>query len=96
MNRFAAIVAISIVVLGVSVATSFSTAASLALATALVAGAMLVHEFAFSIEPAGGGAARLAHVREFLACVVQYTIRFSIAALAISWTVVSLQWYAGS
>jgi len=95
MNRFAAIVAITIVVLGVSVATWFSTAASLAFATALVAGAMLVHEFAFNIEPAGGGAARLTHVREFLACVVQYTIRFSIAALAISWTVVSLQWYAG-
>jgi len=96
MNRFAAIFAMIIVVLGVSVATSFSIAASLAFATALVVGAMLVHEFAFGVEPSGRGAARTSHAREFLASVVQYTIRFSIAALAIAWTVVSLQWYAGS
>jgi len=96
MNRFSAIFALTIVVLGVSVATSFSIAASLAFATALVVGAMLVHEFAFNVETTGRGAARTSHSREFLACVVQYTIRFSIAALAIAWTIVSLQWYAGS
>jgi hypothetical protein len=96
MNRFAAIIALTTVVLGVSIATSFSTAASLAFATALVAGAMLVHEFAFSLETSGRGSARISHVREFLASVVSHTIRFSIAALAIAWTVVSLQWYAGS
>ena len=96
MNRFAAIFAMTIVVLGVSVATSFSVAASLAFATALVIGAMLVHEFAFSAGTAGRGAAGVSHAREFLATVVHYTIRFSIAALAIAWTVVSLQCYPGS
>jgi len=94
MNRFAAIVALTTVVLGVSIATSFSIAASLAFATALVVGAMLVHEVAFSTG--GQAAARFSHARAFLAGVVSHTIRFSIAALAIAWTVVSLQWYAGS
>ncbi len=55
MNRFAVIVAMLIVVTGVSVASSFSTAASLAFATALVASAMLVHEFAFRVETTGVG-----------------------------------------
>ena len=95
MNRFAVIIALTIVVLGTSVATSFSVATSLAFATVLVAGAMFLHEFAFSVGNAGGAAAGISHAREFLACVVQYTIRFAIAALAIAWTVVSLQWYAG-
>jgi hypothetical protein len=94
MNRFAVIVSMLIVVTGVSVASAFSTAASLAFATALVASAMLVHEFAFSVEIAGKGAARHSHVREFLALVLGHTIRFAIAAVAIAWTVVSLQWYA--
>ena len=96
MNRFAVILAMLIVVTGVSVANSFSTGASLAAATALVGAAMLVHEFAFGVETAGAGTARSSQVREFLAAVVSYTIRFAIAAVAIAWTVVSLQWYAGS
>ena len=58
MNRFAVIVAMLIVVTGVSVASLFSTAASLAFATALVASAMLVHESAFSVEASGAGSAR--------------------------------------
>ena len=94
MNRFASIFALVIVVFGVSVAGAFSIAASLAIATALVAGAMLVHEVAFS--SGGQAAARISQAREFLGGVVRHTIRFSIAALAIAWTVVSLQWYAGS
>ena len=96
MNRFASVFALLIVVLGVSVATSFSIGISLAVATALVAGAMLVHEVAFSTATAGRAAAGMSQAREFLAGVVAHTIRFSIAALAISWTVVSLQWYAGT
>jgi hypothetical protein len=94
MNRFAAIFALLIVATGVSVASAFSTAASLALATAMVAGAMLVHEFAFSVGFAGAGAAGVSQARGFLALVVNHTIRFAIAAVAIAWTVVSLQWYA--
>ena len=93
MNRFAVIAAMLIVVTGVSVASSFSTTASLAFATALVASAMLVHEFAFAVY-AGPRGARTSHVREFLALVVSHTIRFAIAAVAIAWTVVSLRWYA--
>ena len=96
MNRFAVIIAMLIVVTGVSVASSFSTGASLAFATALVAAAMLVHEFAFSVEVSDAGTARLSNARDFLARVVSHTIRFAIAALAIAWTVVSLQWYAGA
>ena len=96
MNRFASIFALFIVVTGVSVASTFSVAVSLAFATALVAGAMLVHEFAFGFVHAGAGAAGLSNAREFLARVVSHTIRFAIAAVAISWTVVSLQWYAGA
>ena len=96
MNRFASIIALIIVVLGVSVATTFSIATSLAFATALVAGAMLVHEFAFSVGTGAGAARQVSHGREFLASLVAYTIRFSIAALAIAWTVASLQWYVGS
>ena len=94
MNRFAVIVAMLIVVTGVSVASSFSSAASLAFATALVASAMLVHEFAFSVEVSGPGTARLSSARQFLGQVVGHTIRFAIGAVAIAWTVVSLQWYA--
>ena len=55
MNRFAVILAMLIVVTGVSVASSFSTGASLAFATALVAAAMLVHEFAFGDRNRGRG-----------------------------------------
>ena len=95
MDRFAAIVALTTVVIGTSVATAFSLAASLAFATALVAGAMVLHESAFSVGGAGGATARVSHAREFQASVVRYTIRFAIAALAIAWTVVTLQWYAG-
>ena len=95
MNRFAAIIALTVVALGTSVATSFSIAASLTLATALVIGAVLLHEFAFSVGTAGRHAAGLSDARAFLACVVGYTIRFSIAALAIAWSVVTLQWFAG-
>ena len=94
MNRLAVVIAMLIVVTGVSVASSFSTAASLAFATALVTGAMLVHEFAFRFEGTGGGTASLSRVREFFGSVLSHTIRFAIAALAIAWTVVSLQWYA--
>jgi hypothetical protein len=96
MNRFASVFALLIVVFGVSVATSFSIGISLAVATALVAGAMLVHEFAFSAAGAQGTAARISQAREFFGIVVRHSIRFSIAALAIAWTVASLQWYAGS
>jgi len=95
MNRFAVIIAMLIVVTGVSVANSFSTGASLAFATTLVAAAMLVHEFAFGVEIAGRGTARVSNLRAFLSQVVSHTIRFAIAAVAIAWTVVSLQWYAG-
>lgn len=95
MNRFAAIFAMIVVVLGVSVATSFSTAISLAFATAMVGGSMLVHEYAFD-GTAGGATTWFSRAREFLASVIRFTIRFSIAAMAIAWTVVSLQWYIGS
>jgi hypothetical protein len=96
MNRFASIFALFIVLTAESIASAFSVAMSLAFATALVAGAMLVHEFVFSAETAGAGAASNSNVREFLAQVVRHTIRFAIAAVAIAWTVTSLQWYAGS
>jgi hypothetical protein len=96
MNRFASVFALLIVVFGVSVATSFSIGISLAVATALVAGAMLVHEVAFSTATAGRAAAQFSQIREFFANVTAHTIRFSIAALAIAWTVASLQWYVGS
>jgi hypothetical protein len=96
MNRFASVFAVVIVVFGISVATTFSVGISLAVATALAAGAMLVHEFAFSAGTSGGAAVRISQAREFFASVTAHTIRFSIAALAIAWTVVSLQWYAGS
>ena len=94
MNRLAVIIAMLIVVTGVSVASAFSTAVSLAFATALVGCAMLVHEFAFRVERVGRGTARLSQVREFFGQVASHTIRFAIAAVAIAWTVVSLQWYA--
>ena len=94
MNRLAVIVALLIVVIGVSVASSFSTAASLAFATALVGGAMLAHEFAHRAENAGRGTTTMSNVRVFLGRIVSHTIRFAIAAVAIAWTVVSLQWYA--
>ncbi len=55
---------------------------------------MLAHEFAFSVEVSGAGTARYSNARAFLARVVSHTIRFAIAAVAIAWTVVSLQWYA--
>lgn len=93
MNRFASLSAIVIVAFGVSVATTFSVGISLAVATALVAGAMLVHEVAFS---GAGSAPRASQARAFFANFVRHTIRFSIAALAIAWTIASLQWYAGS
>ena len=92
MNRFASVFAMLIVVFGISVATSFSIGISLAVATALVAGAMLVHEVAFSA--AGHAAPQFSQARQFFANVTAHTIRFSIAALAIAWTVASLQWYA--
>jgi hypothetical protein len=85
----------TIVVLGVSVATSFSVAASLAFSTALVLGAMLVHELPSVLE-LRDTQRRQGLAPRFLASVVQYTIRFSIAALAVAWTVVSLQWYPGA
>jgi hypothetical protein len=54
----------------------------------------LVHEFAFSVEVSGAGTAPYSNARAFLTRVVSHTIRFAIAAVAIAWTVVSLQWYA--
>jgi len=92
MNRFASVFAMLIVVFGISVATSFSIGMSLAVATALVAGAMFVHEVAFST--AGRAAVQFSQARAFFASVTAHTIRFSIAALAIAVTIVSLQWYA--
>ena len=94
MNRFASVFAMLIVVFGISVATSFSIGISLAVASALVAGAMLVHEVAFSTATSGRAAAQFSQARQFFANVTAHTIRFSIAALAIAWTVASLQWYA--
>ena len=94
MNRFASVFAMLIVVFGISVATSFSIGISLAVATALVAGAMLVHEVAFSTGMSGRAAVQFSQARQFFANVTAHTIRFSIAALAIAWTVASLQWYA--
>jgi hypothetical protein len=92
MNRFASVFAMLIVVFGVSIANSFSIGISLAVATALAAGAMLVHEVAFGTV--GHAAAQVSQARQFFANVTAHTIRFSIAALAIAWTVASLQWYA--
>ncbi len=94
MNRFASVFAMLIVVLGISIATAFSIGISLAVALALVAGAMFAYEKAFSAATAGRGAPQVSQAREFFAKLLQHTIRFSIAALAIAWTVLSLQWYA--
>jgi len=93
MNRFAVATALLIVTLVVSAASSFPSGTSLALATMIATAAILAHRFVEGMQTIGAVPARFGEMGEFVRRVVQHTLRFSFAAVAIAWTLVSLQWY---
>lgn len=88
MKRFAGLLAVIIVAYGIATA-------SLGLCTVLVAGGALVLKFVPSVE-ADAGAAKVSNAQEFVTLLSTNVFRLAIGALAIAWTVVSVQWFAGT
>jgi hypothetical protein len=96
MKQLAALIALVVVVLGVAWATSSTSGASLGFCTVLVAGGVLAHKYALSVQAAGPAAPKTGGPRGFVIAVIQNTVRFVIAAVVIAWMIVSLQWFIGA
>ena len=92
MNRFASLIALVSVVVIVSAMSVSFTGTSLAVATALVASAVLAYRFAQSVQLAAVGGAQTRGVREFAGLAVRNFLRFAVGAVVIAWMVVSALW----
>jgi hypothetical protein len=89
MNRFASLIALVAVVAVVGAMSASFTGTSLAVVTVLLAGGVLAHRFAQTLEIAGTGGARH-RAWEFAGALVRNFLRLAIGAVVIAWMVVSL------
>jgi hypothetical protein len=96
MNRFASVIALVIVVAVVSAMSASYSGTSLALATVLVAGGVLVHKFVLSVETAEAAVTQSNGFLGFAGHVMRNVLRFAIGAVVIAWMVVSVLWFVGA